>query len=143
MWVCSGSRWLTRRRSAKIAVGTAITRLTYRHQRQERNWVSAPPSTRPTDAPPPAMAPKIPNALARSGEPANVTVNSPSADGASSAPNAPCSARADTSVSKFCASPPIAETIAKPTSPAMKVHLRPNRSPSLPPNSSRLPNARA
>ena len=114
MWARSGSRWLTRRRSAKIAVGTAITRLTYRHQRQERNWVSAPPRTRPTDAPPPAIAPKIPNAFARSGEPANVTVRSPSADGASSAPNMPCSARADTSVSKFCASPPIAETIAKP-----------------------------
>ena len=72
-----------------------------------------------------------------------MTVKSPSADGASSAPNMPCSARADTSVSKFCASPPIAETIAKPLSPAMNVHLRPNRSPSLPPNSSRLPNASA
>jgi len=50
---------------------------------------STPPSTRPTDAPPPAIAPKMPNAFARSGEPANVTVSSPSADGASNAPNAP------------------------------------------------------
>ena len=56
-------------RSATIAVGTAITRLTYRHQRHDSTWVSAPPSTSPTDAPPPAIAPKIPNALARSGRP--------------------------------------------------------------------------
>jgi len=44
---------------------------------------------------------------------------------------------------KDCASPPIAEAIEKPVSPAMNVHLRPNRSPSLPPRSSRLPNASA
>ena len=89
------------------------------------------------------MAPKIPNALARSGESANVTVSSESADGASSAPKAPWSARAATSTPKDCASPPMAEATEKPISPAMNVHLRPKRSPSFPPTSSRLPKASA
>jgi Cytidylate kinase-like family len=44
---------------------------------------------------------------------------------------------------KLCAAPPIAEATAKPSRPPMNVHLRPNRSPSRPPNSSRLPNASA
>ena len=89
------------------------------------------------------MAPKIPKALGRSGEPANVVVSSPSAEGASSAPNTPCNARAATSIANDCASPPIAEASEKPARPAMNVHLRPNRSPSLPPSSNRLPNASA
>ncbi len=135
--------WLTSRRSATIAVGTAIARLTYRHHRHDRAWVSAPPSSSPRDAPPPAIAPKIPNALGRSGESAKVTVSSDSAEGASSAPKAPCRARAATSTPKDCARPPSAEATEKPIKPAMNVHLRPNRSPSLPPSSSRLPKASA
>jgi hypothetical protein len=55
----------------------------------------------------------------------------------------PCSARAATSISKDVERPPIAETSAKPLNPTMNVHLRPNRSPSLPPSSSRLPKASA
>ena len=130
----SGARWLTKSRSAKIAVGTAITRFTYRHQRHESTCVRTPPSSRPSDAPPPAIAPKIPNALARSGLPSKVTVNSPSADGASSAPNAPCSARAPTSVpNEVCASPPIAETIANPTSPDDERPLAPEQIAELAP----------
>ena len=105
--------------------------------------MSTPPSSRPTEAPPPAIAPKTPNALGRSGEPANVTVSSESAEGASSAPNAPCSARAATSTPNDWAKPPTAEASENPIRPAMKVHLRPKRSPSLPPRSSRLPNASA
>ena len=134
---------MTSRRNATIVVGTAITRLTYRHQRHDRTWVSAPPSISPSEAPPPAIAPKIPNALGRSGDPSNVTVSNPSAEGASSAPNAPWSVRAATSTPNDWASPPIAEAIENPTRPAIRVHLRPNRSPSLPPSSSRLPNASA
>ena len=89
------------------------------------------------------MAPKIPNAVGRSGDPAKVTVSSPSADGASNAPNAPWSVRAATSTPKLWANPPIADAIEKPARPMIRVHLRPNRSPSLPPSSSRLPNASA
>ena len=126
-----------------IAVGTAITRLTYMHQRQEISCVIAPPSSNPSEAPPAAIALKMPNALGRSAEPWNVTVSNPSADGASSAPNAPCRARAPTSIPNDCAIPPIAEATAKPVNPPMNVHFRPNMSPSLPPSSSRLPNARA
>ena len=85
----SACAWLRSNRKAMKAVGTAITTLTYRHQRQERTSVRSPPSSSPTEAPPPAMAPKIPNAFARSGEPAKVTVSSESADGARRAPKAP------------------------------------------------------
>ena len=138
----SGARCATGR-SATTAVGTAIARLTYRHQRHDSACVSTPPSSSPTDAPPAAIALKIPNALGRSGDPAKVTVSSPSADGARIAPNAPWSARAATSIPNDCASPPIAEATAKPISPPISVHLRPNRSPSLPPSNSRLPNASA
>ena len=105
--------------------------------------MSAPPSINPNEAPPPAIAPKTPNALGRSGDPSNVTVSNPSAEGASSAANAPWSVRATTSTPKDWARPPIAEAIEKPTRPAIRVHLRPNRSPSLPPSSRRLPNASA
>ena len=135
--------WFCRSLRATSTVGSAISRLTYRHHRQDSVCVSTPPRISPIDAPPPAIAPKMPNALARSGEPAKVTVSSDSAEGASSAPKAPCSARATTSVPKDCAKPPIAEAPAKPMRPAMNVHLRPNRSPSLPPSSKRLPNASA
>src|SRR5215471_14617994 len=127
-------------RNATIVVGTAITRLTYRHQRQDKSCVSAPPSISPSEAPPPAIAPKIPNAVGRSPDPSNVTVSNPKAEGASSAPNAPWNARAATSTPKDWASPPIAEATENPTRPAISVHLRPNRSVSFPPSSSRLPN---
>src|SRR5271165_3580322 len=135
--------WFCRSLNATSTVGMAVSTLTYRHHRQVSVCVSTPPRISPTDAPPPAIAPKMPNALARSGEPANVTGSSDNADGASSAPNAPCSARAPTSIPKDWANPPMAEAPAKPISPAMKVHLRPNKSPSFPPSSKRLPNASA
>src|SRR5579884_791241 len=106
-------------------------------------WVSAPPSRSPSDPPPAAIALKIPNALARSRDPSKVTVRSPRADGARRAPNAPWRARAATSTPNDWARPPIAEAVANPTSPPISVHLRPKRSPSLPPRSSRLPNDRA
>ena len=102
-----------------------------------------PPSSRPIAAPPPAIAPKMPNALARSGGSVKVVVSSDSAAGASSAPKTPCSARAATSSSKLWAAPPSAEATAKPSRPAMKVRLRPKRSPMRPPSSSRLPKASA
>ena len=139
----SGSAWFTSRRNATIAAGTAMIRFTKRHQRHESTWVRSPPRIRPTEAPPPAIAPKIPNALGRSGDPANVTVSSDSAEGARRAPNAPCSVRAATSTPNESAKPPMAEATEKPIRPPMNVHLRPNRSPSLPPRSSRLPKASA
>src|ERR1700758_5229819 len=89
------------------------------------------------------MALKTPNALGRSGDPWKVTVSRPSAEGASMAPNAPCSVLAATSIPNDCDRPPMAEATANPVKPPISVHLRPNRSPSLPPSSRRLPNASA
>ena len=53
--------------------------------------MSTPPSSRPMAAPPPAIAPKMPNALARSDGSVKVVVSRTSAAGASSAPKTPCS----------------------------------------------------
>ena len=83
----------------------------------------------------------MPNALLRSPGSVNVVVSSDSAAGASSAPNPPWNARATASMMNDWAAPPTAEAIAKPARPTMNVHLRPNRSETLPPSSSRLPNA--
>ena len=130
-------------RDAAMAAGMANSRFTYRHQRQDRVWVSTPPSSSPTEVPLAAIALKMPNALGRSGEPLKVIVSSDSADGASNAPNDPCSARAATSTPNDGASPPSADALANPRNPATNVHLRPNRSPSLPPRSSRLPKVSA
>ena len=126
-----------------IAVGIAMSRFTYRHHRHESTSVRMPPSSSPTAAPPPAMAPKMPKAFARSDESTKVVLSSPSAEGASMAPNTPCSARAATSTPNESAAPPIAEAMENPSRPPMKVHLRPNMSPMRPPSSSSEPNASA
>src|ERR1700683_5646216 len=121
----------------------AKNRLTYRVQRQEKYCVRTPPRMRPTAPPPPATDPNTPNARPRSRGLRNVLTRVPRADGARMAPKMPCSARAVTSISNDTAAPPSAEDRANPTSPVMKTRLRLNMSPSRPPTSSRLPNARA
>ncbi len=75
----------------------AKTTLTYRHQRQDRYSVRTPPRISPIAPPPPAIAVKMPSALPRSRASVNVVVSRARADGASSAPKAPCTARAATS----------------------------------------------
>src|SRR5580693_1076637 len=118
----------------------AKNRLMYRPQRQDRYDVSAPPSSSPTAAPAPAMAPYTPNALPRSFGSVKVVVSSDSAAGASIAANTPWQARAVTSISKLTDAPPIAEATAKPVRPVRNIRCRPTRSASRPQNSSRLPN---
>jgi hypothetical protein len=135
---CHGSRT-----SAPASATAANNRFTYRHQRQSRYWVSAPPSTSPISPPAPTIAPNTANALPRSSGSLNVVVRIDRAAGASSAPNTPWLARAVTSIAKLTEAPPTADATEKPTSPVMNVSLRPNRSPSRPPNSSRLPNVSA
>src|SRR6266704_1475425 len=115
----------------------------YRHQRQERYSVSTPPRISPTALPPAATEPKTPKALPRSRGSLNALTRVPRADGARTAPNAPCSARAVTRTANESAAPPIAEATANPTRPVTNIHLRLNMSPSRPPTSSRLPNERA
>ncbi len=112
-------------------------------QRQEMYSVRMPPSSRPIAAPPPAIAPKTPNALPRSAGSVNVVVSSAERAGASSAPKTPCSARDAISISKLVEAPPIAEAAAKPSSPTMKTRLRPKMSPMRPPSNSSEPNASA
>jgi hypothetical protein len=122
-----------------MAAATANRRLTYIVKRQLSWSVSMPPSSKPIDAPLPAIAPYRPKAFARSLASVNVVVSSDRAAGASSAPKAPWTARAPTSMPKLVAAPPTAEAEAKPSRPMMNVHLRPNRSLIRPPSSSRLP----
>ncbi len=85
----------------------------------------------------------MPNALPRSAGSVNVVVSSDSAAGASTAPNAPCRARATISISMPFAAPPSADARAKPTRPMRNIRLRPKKSESRPPSSSRLPKASA
>ena len=71
----------------------AKNRFTYSVHRQDRYSVSAPPSSRPTAPPATAIAPNTPNALARSFGSVNVVTSTDSAEGTSSAANAPWQAR--------------------------------------------------
>ncbi len=121
-----------------IAIGV----LTARHQRQDRYSVSTPPSNNPMAAPPPEIAPKTPNAFARSLGSWKVTVIRARAAGASSAAKPPCNARAAKSRPEFMANPPSRLAPAKPSRPMMNVRLRPVKSAMRPPSSSRPPNAR-
>src|SRR5580693_4525258 len=108
--------------SAPPAKATAAKiRFTYSVHRQDRYSVSAPPSSRPTAPPAPAIAPYTANALPRSFGAVNVVVSSDSADGTSSAANAPWQARAVISIAKLTDAPPMAETPANPARPARNV----------------------
>src|ERR1700730_4931855 len=129
--------------NAPSAAGTAKPRFTNIVQRHDSDWVSTPPSNRPSAPAPPPIAPQTANALPRSPGSVNVVVSSDNAAGASSAANTPCSARAAKSTSKLCAAPPIADATANPIAPPTNVRLRPNRSPSRPPSSNTLPKASA
>ena len=138
-----GAGWRRSSVAAPTAAMLAKIRFTYRHQRQDRYSVSIPPSSSPIAPPAPATAPYTPKARPRSRGSVNVTASSDSADGASKAPNAPWHARAATSMVKLTAAPPTADAAANPIRPARNVTFRPSRSASLPPSSSRLPNASA
>src|SRR4029077_19785884 len=74
----------------------------------------------------------MPNARARSLGAVNVVVSSDSADGTSSAANAPWQARAVISMAKLTDAPPMAETTANPASPVRNVTLLPSRSTRAP-----------
>ena len=76
-----------------MAVGTAITRSTYRLHRQE--WLGEHAAEQQTDrCAAGGDGAEDPECFGRSGAPWKVTVSSPSAEGARIAPKAPCSARA-------------------------------------------------
>ena len=123
--------------AAKMAIGV----LTPRHQRHDVYSVRTPPTIKPIAAPPPEIAPKTPNAFARSFGTVNVTEMIARAAGARSAPKTPCSARDAKSRPCVDAIPPSADAPANPRSPMMKIFLRPMKSPIRPPSSSSEPNA--
>src|ERR1700757_3970297 len=72
----------------------------------------------------------MPNALARSLGSVNVVVSSDSAEGTSSAANAPWQARAVISMVKLTDAPPMADAPANPARPVRNVTFRPSRSAS-------------
>ena len=109
------------RRSAGSRTGTSA---------RTSHSVRMPPSSRPTAEPPPAIAPKMPNALPRSAGSVNVVVSSAERRRREQRAEDALGARAATSTPNDSAAPPTAEATAKPSRPPMKAHLRPNRSPS-------------
>ncbi len=139
----SVSAGLASNSSAPASATPAKMTFTYITQRHDAHSVSMPPSRSPTAAPAPDNALKMPKAFGLSAGSVKVTLSSESAAGASSAANSPWATRAATSISKLPAAPPTTDAAAKPIRPVMKVVRRPNRSPSRPPSSSRLPNAKA
>ena len=68
--------------SAPAMAMAANTRLTYRAQRHDKYWVSAPPRIRPTAPPPAATEPKTPKARPARADPWNVLTSVPERDGA-------------------------------------------------------------
>ena len=108
--------------------------LTKKIQRQENDWVSAPPSTSPTAEPPIAIAAQTPSARARSFPSANVVEMIESAAGEMSAAPRPCSARKPISIPEVPASPFSSDAAVKMTRPIRKSRFRPSRSPARPPS---------
>jgi hypothetical protein len=122
-----------------VTAHTAMTTLTYRHHRQPRYPVSAPPSSKPETAPLPATAPYRPKALARERRSVKVVATNARALGARTAAKAPCRARPATSGANRGAAPANADATAKPASPYRNVRRRPKRSAARPPSSSSSP----
>ena len=95
----TSSRWPPRvgfrvsNTTAAASASPAKNKFTYRVHRQDRYSVSAPPSSSPTAAPAPAIAPNTPNALPRSFGSWTVLVRIDSADGAMMAAKTPWQAR--------------------------------------------------
>ena len=129
--------------NAPTSATPAKMTFTYITQRHDAHSVSMPPSSSPTAPPAPPNALKMPKAFALSEGSVKVTVSSERAAGASTAAKRPWATRAATRISKLEAEPPRMDAAPKPAKPITKRVRRPNRSPSRPPSSSRLPNARA
>ena len=114
--------------------------LTKKIHGQEKYWVSTPPRTRPTAAPPMAIAAQTASALARSAPSANVVAMIESAAGEISAAPRPCKAREPMSMPSVEARPSSSDAPVKMTSPIRNSRLRPSRSPARPPRSRKPPN---
>ena len=101
-------------------------------QRHETNSISAPPPSGPSTNAMPVHAVHEPIAAPRS-SPGKMAVISARLEGTSSAPAAPCSARATISGTASGATAHSADVAPKPISPPTNTRRRPRMSPSEPP----------
>ena len=92
-------------RGASAKARTPTGTLTKKIHSQPRYFVRTPPSSTPTAAPRPPIAPQMPSALLRSGPSSKVVVMIESAAGEIIAAPSPCTARAPTSTPSDQASP--------------------------------------
>ena len=100
--------------------------------RQLTYSVRAPPTTGPIESARAETPAQMPIALPRSAA-GNVCVMIESVAGIISAAPIPWIARLPISIAGSCASPAVAEVIAKMITPARNISLRPKMSPSRPP----------
>ncbi len=128
-------------RLAAIATAAPTGTFTKKIQCQLTAWVIAPPASSPTAPPADATNANTPIALACSRGSGNIVTIMPSTTAEVSAPPAPCTKRAITSICWFTASPQTADAAVKTASPIRKIRRRPARSPSRPASSNRPPKA--
>ena len=102
-----------------------------------------PPSSTPTAAPLPPIAPQIPSALFRSEPSSNVVVMIESAAGERIAAPRPCTARAAISMPSEVESPQASDAGVKSATPDMNTRRRPSRSAARPPSSRKPPKVSA
>ena len=93
-----------------------------------------PPSSTPIEPPPEATKPKTPIAFARSAGSVKSVIISESATAETTAPPAPCTARATMRTPCEVARPHVTEASVKSAIPARKSRRWPKRSPSRPPS---------
>src|SRR5262249_10247356 len=137
---CPGRRGVSARRNGAQAATTIPTgRLMKNAQRQDSHWVMAPPSTRPSEAPPLAIAAYRAIALFRLLPSGNADTTSASAAGEAIAPPTPCIARAPISQAGDDARPAASDDSVNTTMPGRKTRRRPRMSTAPPPSSSRPP----
>ncbi len=122
------------RKSVSTSNGTLMAKI----QRHEALSTICPPTSGPSTAPMPAQAVQAPIARAR-WSPGKVFTITASAAGVSSAPAAPCRARAATSTSMVGAAAHNTEVTPNPMTPAPNTRRSPKTSPSEPPIRSREP----
>ncbi len=130
-------RYQSESANTAIPTGTLMKKI----HGQERSWVSAPPTIRPTALPPIAIAAHTPSAFARSAPSSKVVLMIARAAGEMKAAPSPWSPRQAISIVEFTARPFSSEAAVKTTRPNRNRRLRPSRSPARPPRSRRPPNA--
>ena len=113
-------------------MGTLIQKI----QCQEMPCTTAPPTSGPIATAAPEMPDQTPSAIPRRSA-GNASASSVSVSGVTSAAPAPWTARASTSMPVVGASAAPAEATVKTVRPARNMRLRPKRSPSAAPVSSR------